>query len=582
MKNFKKDERTSNELDSKKESSSGRSKKYKKGSKNASKQTKSVKGNVNDVTYYYSDPNVLASVTNFSFTEFLGVDAELGSVFNDPTDVRPVTLTESVNNIIAIRLNPSVQPTAKSGATGAEAINSVALRNYTNLTAGNGKTSNYAPSDPMIAIFAIGSAVSMYSHIKRAFNSYSLVNQRNRDYPELLFRAMGIDWADFKANIANYRDQFNLLVCQFDKIPMFNDIKYLDKCLHLYEFIYVDEDSPLAQTYLFTPNSVWELDEAYDPNGSGLVTVPLYTSSIRERSMAELLEIFASQIIKLTTSSTLNQVYSDILRLMSNGKGSPFILNTIPLTPDPNFGPIINDEIRHWVNNMMIVPQPIDKDAVPAAISRGTTNSNDVASDASTGSILYAPTFLFREEDSVSQEPSIRFHSTLIRMWFNNNFVNFDSMNPSIEDKVAAIRMAIRANVQTYVDSSVPNRTMYTYAQDIDLGDFYCVGMHMFSSMNDEIPDVSLGDNYYLITTNANAGQLFNEVVAFSRWADYLSKFKYAPRFAILDAVNYTSSGQNALKGIWGDLSYYTLLDHKLIKRIKDAEMYALFDFRLN
>lgn len=528
-----------------------------------SKPTSGKEGNVNDTGYYYTDPNILASVTNFSFTEFLGLPVEYGSIYNAP-------VREKVANVVAIRMNPSVQPTAAAGATGYEAINVVGLRNYTNLTAGNGKTDKYAPSDPILAVLAIGSAVSMYSHIKRAFNSYQLVNQRNRDYPKLLFKAMGIDWDDFKSNIANYRDQFNLLVCQFDKIPMFDSITYLEKCKHMYEYIYVDEQSPLAQTYLFTPNSVWTLDEAYDPNGSGLVTTYLYNSVTSEgtKYMSELLDIFALQIQRLTSSSTLSLVYSDILRLIQNGKGKSFLLETIPLMPDPKFAPIINDEIRHWLNNMIIVGAPIAKDALPAAVTRGTTNENDVASDGDTGAVIYRPTFKLAQHATGELDNS----GVLVSKMLKSDLVNFDSMAPSIDDKVAALRLAVRGTVSSVSDAS----NVVSYSQDLDLGDFYAVCLQVWSS-NDSW-DVSAASNNLFVQSDT----VESVMTAFAKQADELAKLKYAPRFKLLDARETSAqASKDLLLGMTGDLTYYTMIPHELTKRIKDAEMFGLFDFRL-
>lgn len=528
-------------------------------------------GNVNDTSFYYSNPEILNEVTNIAFNEYLGVplNYSLGGLTSKGCDV-PIT------NMVSIYLNPSIQPTGFRSDVKQSAINITGYKNYLLLSANNAKTTSYAPQDVTCLILAIGSVISMYSFLKRPFGCVYLINQRNRSYPELLFKTMGIDFDDFKSNVADYRIKFNQLIAMFDRIPFFSDIPYFQKCSELYSHVYVDDDSPLAQTYMFIPASTWKINEAYDPNGTGLETtwvVPKedpQTHQYVTRSYSEYLDIFQEMITRLATSTTFNAIFSDVLRVISNGKGSTLRMEVVP--ESYALTPIINQEIRHWINNMKIVHVPGDFDMYPSsAIITGRTNQNDVGSAADQNGVIYNPIFSVYGSDGL---PDVNVSGATSSVYmaaatccFERDVVNFDSMNPSIDDKVASTRLAVRGKVQ-FANAGSGSNGCYIL-NDIALGDFYCSGMKVFTDTT-SIPK-SIEDSF-TITTNTTTCEGVLEAF------HLLDKLKYAPRKMVFHSQ--TGSNTNYLYAMSGDLCYYTMLDSHYMKRLKDVE--SLTEFAIN
>jgi hypothetical protein len=550
-KEFKeKDVKSKKKFSNKKTSSNGRKGKFQGKDEAKVDDYKSKPGDINDASVYYSNPELLSQVTNISFNEYLGVPVDLENQFT-------LAKREYVSNVTTFFMNPSVQPTGYQDSARYSSINTVAYKNYLLLSANNAKVTSYAPQDVTCLILAIGQVLAIYSYLKRPFGCIYLINQRNRSYPELLFKAMGIDYADFRSNVADYRIKFNELIAMFDKIPFFSEIPYFKKCMNMYSDIYIDEDTPLAQSYLFVPQSTWQINEAYNPNGTGLDTVWVVNKGTT-RTFDELLGIFADMINALSTSTTFNAIFSDVLRVVSNGKGSTLLMELV--SEAYTVTPVINAEIRHWINNAKFLHTPDDKDAFPGSIGIGATNSNDVASDASTNSILYNPIFSVFGGDHDAQTKSDDPIWKAIASSYESDLINFDAMAPSIEDKVAATRLAVRGSIEM-VEAPLEGQYFYVL-RNIGLGDYYCSGVVIYD-------DVVTAP----ITVNENYTDGWN--VTLVKIFDHFDKLKYAPRHTV-----YHNVPSNYVAGVSGDLTYYTTLNFAYMKRLKDVE--ALTEFAVN
>jgi hypothetical protein len=561
-KDFKKFKKDDKDKSSNKSKNKGRSKGYQKQKSGACEEE--IKGNINDASHYFSNPELLAQVTNIAFNEYLGVPANYDSTYEG------VDLVEKVANVSTFYMNPSVQPTGYESTARYAAINVVGFKNFLLLSSNNAKTTSYAPQDVTCLILAIGQILAMYSYLRRPFGCIYMINQRNRSYPELLFKAMGIDYDDFKQNVADYRIKFNQLIAMFDRIPFFSEIPYFDKCVKMFDNIYVDEDTPLAQTYMFVPQTTWTIDEAYNPQGTGLTTTEVVSKSTTKK-FSEYLNIFADMINALATSSTFNAIFSDVLRVVQNGKGKTIALEVIG--EGYSITPVINVEIRHWINNAKFIHLPDDKDAFPGSLGIGATNYNDVASLANQNGIIYNPIFSLGGSDHNAETfTATATQPKALSASYENDLVNFDSMAPSVEDKISATRLAVRAHIKS---TNAPTAgQVFLTLDEIGLGDYYCTGMLVYTDVNSD-PFV-INENVQGINTMTDTNPSINGK-HFIQMADLLTKLKYAPRVKAIAWDLALKDGDNYLLSEIGDLSYYTFLDWKYMKRFKDVEALTLF-----
>lgn len=484
-------------------------------------------GDINNPAYYYEDPNVLSQVMNFSFNEFGGV----------PFSLESDGVSFPVHNIMisTIALNPSIPESTSAVPTRMDGTTTAAIRNFLALSGSNAKTTTYAPQDVEILTLAIAELIKCTTYCARAFGVAYLFNYRNRSYPEMLLEAMGVNADDFSKHLADYRVRFNKLLTIASKIPFPADIPLFRKSADLYAYIYLDDpNSALAQTYMFVPYSTWLFNEAYDSNGAGLETFSFVQPT---STMGDILDRLEQMISALVNSTSLNSIYSDVMRLVQNGKISQMItFKSIP--EDFVVVPIYNEEVRDWLHNAIIVGHPIATadQYYDSATMEALTNLNDVSCDANTNRLLYHPQFAL---------PNGSFGSEAV--------IDFTHDNVSLEDRVRATRLSQRF---TWVKDS--NNKYYT--NELAFIDNYIVEIWYWTGEND-IMWYYLNQSYDDLSRTGLTPQTVSVV------SHTLSKFDWAPLYYFRNGGQFN---------IIGDLDYYTTLDFKTLKKIYDYEVIHL------
>lgn len=482
-------------------------------------------GNINDYRYYYNDENVLSQIMNFSFNQYGGIPVEF------PTDVNNVKGSYEVPEIMSILVNPSTVQTTQS-ATTPSGVTTAALRNYLVLSGSNAKTTVYAPQDVQILMFALGEIIKVSMYCTRAFAFAYTFNYRNRTFPDALYRAMGINPNDFKQHLAQYRITFNTLQALASRIPFPAGNRYFAKCAGMFANIYADSDnSALAQNYMLVPYSTWLFDETYDTNGSGLHTQP-FVNGVNNFSVY--LTIYENMINALLNSTSLNTIYSDVLRLAQNGKLSDMLrFNTIEESLVSV--PIYNTEVESWLHNAICIGFPL---AAADQYGSGHTPDNDLSSNANKNTIFYNPQW---------KSPSPFGESAMLDF-------RTDQVTPEL--KVNATRLSARW-------SCIAHNSEY-YTVNVAILDAYIVAFRVWNGTS----------------ASENPGHFGNIVLTSLFTADRVaefeanfSKFDWAP---LRYYVNVTSA-TDYMDSLCGDLNYYTLLNFVDLRKMYDYECLALY-----
>lgn len=489
-------------------------------------------GDINNPSYYYEDETVLGQVMNFSFNEFGGVPIDIHM-----TDGTVATFKNKM--IASYWLNPSIpvddpimDPNGSSGT------NTAALRNYLALSGSNSKSTIYAPQDVILLILAIAELIKVAIFTARIFGVAYLFNYRNRTFPEQLIAAQGIDPDDFNRNLASYRVRFNKLLTLAAKIPFPADIPLFKKAAELYANFYMDDpSSALAQIYMFCPYSVWTFNEEYNEQGAGLVTTKVLDPDT-PITMGAWLDTFESMINALANSTSLNAIYSDVMRLVQNGKMTNLItFASIP--EDFVVTPVYNEEIKIWIHNALFMNAPLSADKQKSYPGYAFTPDNDVSCDANTNRVHYHPQFKYFDNGGFEA------------------FLDFDHDQVTIEDKVKATRLSQRIRSSHLVEDGID----VWYSTRIALNDEYLVKAA-----------------YYVGTPNHEADMIIDHSFAWPStvddavfMADGLSKFDWAPLMYMRNAT-----GDPDKWHILGDLDYYTLIDYNTIYKMYNYEIIHL------
>jgi len=531
-------------------------------------------GRDNDPNWYFSSPELATQAAELSFQNYLGTG--------------PVISNYSVPSIMTFRMNPSpgtsyqliqgattlpsdanVKAADSTNLTSSlftetrDGINLMSTKLYTLLSTYSGRTSNYGPQDIGIMHLALGSLVEFTEYIRRAFGVAMTYNPRNRMLPLGLLAAMGVDGDDLMKNLANYRMRFNVAIARVNQIPILDNIGYLRKCREIYQKIYVDEVSAMAQYYLYMPNSVWLLHEESIgswTHGSWLETVVIPTGT---NTVGSLLSILERMINALLFSSTYNIVYSDLINL-ANKISVPFwSLDYLP----ENY--VVMAEYNRNANLQMhnlSIWQDADQPGRGTGVNLNVpwnystlmpanwyiTPYNNVYADARDNSVLYNPAFPVLFTDM--------FTSNSGTAWFSaKQIVDMDIDNPTLEDRIESLRFKVMESGY-YLSQNETTRDRFFKILPC-LPDHYCVNSFIYTNYNDSPIE-------YKSTVRS----------ASTPWGGgAISQLKNAPLTYLKENNTYVD---NTVSNIYGDLTFYTTIDFDYLYRLNRLIATGLFDFR--
>lgn len=518
----------------------------------------STTGRDNDPNWYYLNADIADQASTFSFNSYIGVPTELPFYPSGTSTVKKIG-NFHVPSILAIGLNPCPGDTS----TIQRGINMASLATYSTLSSINAKTTSYAPQDITILTLSLGEVISIMEHIRRMFGVFFLYNQRNRDVPRQLIEAMGFNFDDIAENVAGYRLEFNSWITAINKIPFLDNISYLYKCADLYQTIYMDSQSDMAQIVFSRPTTTWTLKEDYNEQGSGLVTTEL---PVRGALWSEWASIVQNMIDALLTSSTFNFIYSDMINY-STKTGAKLLYMDI-LKEDYAVLPVYNRNYLMQMHNLTIIgkPAPIAELLKISGDYGNKTTLNDVRCDVNKNIISYDPGF-------IKAEPNGGLSSVML---------DCDTSTPSVEDRIEFTRF--QAILKPDKTSAGTEDTALTVWIPDAMCDHYVTDITIYSTAFAK--ELSEGRGYPASVTNSvltpldmvttdTAGYNTTGKAIFS-----LMSMDWSPILYLNIDADYPNVVDERLILPMTDVNYFTALDVEWFKRVNDLTFQGLFMLR--
>lgn len=525
-------------------------KKCGKGNKPKDKVISATKEVVNNPEWRKFNDLLANQVMSFPFTTIASTNANVHVVNGG-------TITGDFNPGAIMRLD--VNPSIGFSDSDTSAANQAARYLFTKLSANNMKTTQYGPQDVLMALLSLGEVVSISSYCRRALGILGTVNPRNWYYPKHVITAMGIDYNDFVEKAAIYRTRYNYIAAIASAIAFPKDIRYFESCRALFNDVFLDHTSGLAQTYMFVPATYWDLDEKAE-GGSALITKTFVTpmahdSAVSTRLFDFYLDVLESVINNLMTSSTLQYLYADVLKYVGNNGGELLAIETV--ADDYSVLPIYSEEVLGWIENCVVMGEPC-YDALA-----GCTLSNNVVTDAGTNAIIYKPGFkkIMNDIDSANNYGDLTM--------FMEPLLNFHTDDPGVNDRIIATRF-VPGNVHIL---SIPN------------------------NKNDVVTQATLPDHYIthvgIMSLDPTYGKLMitmyldpTELTAQISNIEYTSLFQFHRRPRILlgsfEAVKNATTVTGfkiVYKDLTCELDNYTSVESSVMGQIQDVSNLALFRF---
>lgn len=503
----------------------------------------------NDPNWYFLEPAIADQAASISFASYLGVGtpSTMNLITNDYEVMAEVPAQFFIPSIMEIRCNPCPGDTSdtKSG------INIAALKLYSDLSAMNAKTTNYAPQDLTMLLLALGEIISVMEHIRRAFGVAFTYSVRNRDLPVKLLEHMGFD-ETFLDSIADNRLQFNSLITAINKIPFVSNIAYFYKCADMYQRVYLDSDSPMAQVMFMRPDSTWELVEDELDTGSYLKTIELPKfegSDGTAPTFANWISIAQSMIDKLFQSATFNYIYSDIINFAS--KTGAKLLYLDYLMEGYTVVPEYNANFSMQVHNSTIVGRPrYDGDpegSIGTELDPSFTKYNDVIPDVNKNKVHYKPVFVRTGT-------------------INGSFLDMPTPTPTTADKIEATRFISCLDFYSTYSAGSTNGFLFTPHA---FPDHYITVIHVEGTNYGGDVDQTVIP-YGMTTTQ------FENILSV---ASKLYPFRSAPIFYGYDP-NWVEEDEQVYPHVFGELNYFTTLPKQWLDRVNDLAFQALFTLR--
>lgn len=495
----------------------------------------------NDPNWYFLDANIADKAASFSFDQFIGTDVQFPvATIGTGKSLTWGTAASYVPSILSMEINPSPGDTEKPTA----GINMAALKIYTQLSARNAKTTIYAPQDITMLILAMGEIISVVEHIRRAFGVAYTYNQRNRALPRRLLQVMGFDPDEFLKGLADKQLEFNSWVTGINKIPFPANIAYIYKCATMYQNVYLDSESAMAQVVLMRPRCTWTLEETLSDTGSVLKTseLPLYTSDTALANSWDEWSLRISTMIEaLASSSTYNSIYSDILML--HDKYSMPLMQVSYLEPQYAVVPQYNRNFMLQVHNATPCNQPVKG---VATIDASHTDWNDVVQDVGRNKIKYKPLFPVQDNTTMLTTP----------------IIDMDVPTADVVDRIEATRymtaptfFELKDNI--YAEYALPDHYVVNFR--VILGD---------GAAGAGITEGVKGHTFNLVQASVNPDNYPNIYA--------LSQIDWAP---LTYVIQKDDEEKNYLT-LLGDLNYWTTLPLDWFKRVNDLTFQALFELR--
>lgn len=499
------------------------------------------KGRDNDPNWYVKNKMIAEQVSQLSMRNFLGntFALETRDAYNRNVNVPTVAV---------YTLNPSAGTCFRTNNLRSSAINQATFKLYSRMAAFTGRALTYQPQDVGMMILAMGEVISCVEYVRRAFGVAYTYNQRNRAYPKQVLESMRMDAEDFFSNYALYRNRFNKLITRINQVPIPQSISYFDKCAKLYEKVYLDADSPMAQTYFFAPMSTWILDESSYEGGTILKTTAFYDGQTTSTKLTAYLNIIETQINALLTSSTLNLVYADLMNMFAKLGGKVWLFDY--LSDGYQVVPEFNLKMSMQLHNASLIGTPNYPTFNQITLEGDNgylTPNNDVYPAADKNLIIYSPGWRLNETGAWSQI-------------MYNQVIDFETPNPTVEDRIENTRfmsIAHTAHVETV------GQTSTTYYVDVTTPDHY-------------ITDV-------FITLGNGAMKTFRSCFDSQSATDWYSHilfttFDWAPIQYPLKNLSGSTTEWAVTDNLLGDMNYFTTVDYDYLAPVNEIYFLDLFD----
>lgn len=332
----------------------------------------------NDWRWYAFNEQLLRDSASFAYSWPIGGKLNTGLLSLD---------ARSVPGIMAFKTVPAFG----QSLDGTSALNTASRNIYSYVRHANAGHTNYEAPDLMLYIMAMDSVDSFAAFMKRIYGLINLYTYENRFYPDALLMAMGVDPADFRQHIADFRAFINMFIVRVGSMCVPTSLAYNARHMWMYDNIYVDSDTAKAQTYFYTPDGFYMYQ--LDATGKGMLKYTQLVADDDLLTVAELEAFGLALINPILTSEDMNIMSGDILKAFQDGG----VIKRTGVSETYQVFPVYNEEVMSQFENITMMT-PFNPQTGSLEVQTYSPHLYQVitenAPEGAEGYLYYNPSFL--------------------------------------------------------------------------------------------------------------------------------------------------------------------------------------------
>lgn len=518
----------------------------------------------NDPSWYTKNPTILRNVASIGFGYVLGGLVEGNRLTFQSANM--ISQNTSVPGIMRLRWLPYVGTSVNggSGLLGAAPINVAGEQAYSYLMKGKSVTKEFDPCDVTIFYLAMDSAFAYYAWLIRIYGVLTQYSATNKYTPRLLVQAMGVDFDEVVANLANFRLAINLYADRLSTMYVPKSVSYITRHIFMSQGIYMDSNNTKPQLYLYNPAAFYIFNELTTPAKLTLQTPGAANKGLIGTSRDQLLTStdlieFGNRILDpLIASQDLNIISAYVL----NAYGPTGVMQVAPIAENFTITPVYSQEVLMQFENAETF-SPITYGGGNTIFESTITPTTQIGASVieNTCALLYPASIATRM-------------MVMEQLTYKRRLLNFHSDNVTPEDVMVATRM--KTPLTNYNSNStalkffkdtgnlyIGNKEMtYTYALVPDHGGSeLCLDFTLYEQGSNSTPnDVDFGTNLYFKLGNAATANY-----DMPRVLSWISAFDWHPFMTMAWSCDDVNAGKVYGGPPIGDYDNFTLISDEVL-----------------
>lgn len=264
------------------------------------------RGYSNDPEWYAKSPELMRLAASIPFSNAAGVsfDMDYNSSGDDTYTGSRITIPGLIiANVIPC---PHVDPYAN------DPLNIAANSMLAYVVHANSRNLSYNAPDLMIYNIAMGNVYAYINFLMRIYGTAQLYSTFNRNLPNLVITAQGVNYGDLMAHLADFRYGINVLINKAASFSAPADMAYFRRLAFLFSGIYAEGESIKSQLYMYVPAGFMQYSETAEQTG-GSLTFKVFDNTV-PKTVDQLLSFGNDLLNAIIGSEDMNVISGDILK----------------------------------------------------------------------------------------------------------------------------------------------------------------------------------------------------------------------------------------------------------------------------